>query len=237
MSRADDLSSVLAEMRPGVPPLAVRQGTIVSFSLFTGLSQVNIGGAVFDNVPLLSPAGMVFFKTGDPVLLLRFGSSWTILGRTVSVGGSISAIGRFFEVSGTYSGATGSGYALTTSYVTQATLAISVPIWAEVATITATLASQARNTSGAADLTQARILFPDGNTVAMTGTSTPTGAAAALSNFSSQTVNGHYQMAVTPGGTLTLEGQVKAFGASWAANAGNAAFVQATVAWNSNDGP
>ncbi len=236
MTRADDLASILADGKPGVPEVGFRQGTVVSFDLFTANSVVDVGGALLTDVPVSGMAGQVFFKPGDAVLMARYGASWVILGRFVTPGG-IAAIGRYFELTGTYSGATASGYALTTSFVTQPTLAINVPTWAEIATVTASLHTQARNTSGAADLTQGRILYPDGNTTTGTGTSVPTGAAGAFSNFSSQTVVGHYQFEVTPGGVITLEGQVRTLVAGWGANAGNAAFVQATVAWNSNDGP
>ncbi len=236
MSRAGDLASVLGDGKPGPPGVGIRQGIVVSFDIFAGTSTVNVGGAILTDVPLMSTAAQVYLKAGDSVILLRNGSSWTILGRSVVPGG-IAAIGRFFELTGTYSGATSSGYALTTSFVTRCSLAIPIPSWAEVATITASLGSQGRNTSGVADAMQGRILYPDGNMVTMTGTSVASGGAAALTNLASCNVHGHYQMYVTPGGTLTLEGQPRTLTGGWAANGGNAAFLQATVAWNSNDGP
>lgn len=207
-----------------------RQGTIVSWNVFTGLSAVRVGGATLTNIPFLSQAGQVQYLPGDAVLLIRFKSSWAIVGRFVSPGGN-AAIGRYFELTGTYVGSQTGGYALTTSSVTRCTLSVPVPVWAEVATVTATLMSQARNSTASSDHMQSSVYFP-----ATSFSAAWTAPTAAPTTLASQAVMAHHQLLVTPGGTLEIQGQVRSIAAGWAANADNGSFLQATVAWNSNDG-
>lgn len=207
-----------------------RQGTIVSFDVFSGAGSVRVGGAVLTDVPFLSEAGQVSYLPGDAVLLIRFKSSWAIVGRFVSPATN-AAIGRYFELAAAATGSVFGGYALTTSAVMRCTLSIPVPVWAEVATVTATLMSQARNSTASPDHLQSSVYFP-ATTFSVAWTS-PTAPASALA---SQTVLAHHQLLVTPGGTLEVEGRIRSIAAGWAAHADNGSQLQATVAWNSNDG-
>lgn len=223
----DDLTSLFGR---DDPESGFRQGTIISFNVLSGLGDVRVGGATLTDVPFLTQAGQVSYLPGDAVLLIRFRSSWAILGRYVSPGG-IAAIGRYFELTGVYSTPTVSNYSLTTTFVTQATMTIGVPPWAEVATVTASLMLLARNSTASTDFLQGRILPPSGGATSWISAAVPT------LQFGSLTVVGSHQMLVTPGGSLVIGGQVSTSGGSWAANVSNAAYLQATVAWNSNDGP
>lgn len=223
----DDLTGLL---RPAdAPQFGFRQGVVLAFDLFSGANQITVAGTVLSDVPFLNDAGFTPLAAGDVVVLIRMRSSWAILGRIV-VPGAHKAIGRFTEVTGAAAGATAAGYALTTTYLTRATLAVPVPVWAEVVTVTATLMSQARNSTGATDHLQGKIVFPDGQAINWTAPSTAPGLLA------SHTVVAHHQMFVTPGGVLNLEGQVRSITAGWAASADNGSFLQATLTWNSNDG-
>lgn len=207
-----------------------RQGTIVAWNVFTGLSTVRVGGATLTDVPFLSQAGQVQYLPGDAVLLIRFKSSWAIVGRYVSPGGN-AAIGRYFELTGAATGTVFSGFSLSTSFVTKATLDINVPVWASIATVTATLMAQAINSTASKDNMQGAVQTAGAISTTWTAPTTAT------TDLASVTVVGHHgPMLVTPGGTLSIVGQLRSVTGAWAANASNGALLQATVAWNSNLG-
>lgn len=218
----------LTPYRRDEPDWGFRQGTIVSFDLFVGTSTVRVGGALLTDVPFLAQSGQVYYEPGDAVLLVRFRSSWAIVGRYVTPGGT-AAIGRYTEFTGAYEATPVLGWSLTTSYVTKISLPITVPIWAQVATVTATLMAVGRNSTGADDFLNGRVQL---NGATFGGSAGP----AVTAKWGSVTVGSHGQILVTPGGTLTVTGQLGSSGASWAANASNSAYLAATVAWNSNTG-
>lgn len=221
----DDLSGLFPGR--GDDPFGFRQGVVLTFGLLDGTNTIDVGGTVLTNVPFLNPGGYTILAAGDVVVLIRMRSSWAILGR-VTVPGGTRAIGRYTELSGTYSAPFASGFALTTSFVTAANLAITVPQWAEVATITATLMALALNTAAVDHFLYGQILVGGGSAAFPSATAPP-------SKWAQVTVLYHTQVAVVGGSTLSLQGQVRA-SAAWAANASNQAFLQATIAWNSNDG-
>jgi hypothetical protein len=223
----DDLVPLLGGKDP--QDFGFRQGTVVSFNVYSGVGDVRVGGTVLTDVPFLSQAGQVSYMPGDAVLLVRLRSSWAIIGRFVSPGGT-RAIGRYFELTGVAGQPAATNFALTTTFATVTTLNIAVPAWAEVATVTTSLMLWVNNPTASDDFLYGQILLPGGLFTNWVSPNAPTG------KFTSLTVVGHQQLLVTPGGTLTLQGQARSGAAAWAANASNTAYLQATVAWNSNDG-
>lgn len=223
----DDLTGLLG---PGDgPEFGFRQGTVVSFNIIGGQNEIDVGGTVLTDLPFLNPGGYTILQPGDVVVLVRMRSSWAILGRVTTPGGT-KAIGRYTELSqaGWVDGA--SNYSLTTSFATKATLNFTIPAWAEVAIVTASLMLLARNSTGATDFVNGRILMPDGASTSWPSASVPT------LTFGQLTVTKHYQQVVAGPGTYTILGQAAASGANWAANASNIVTLQATVAFNSGDG-
>ncbi len=223
----DDLTGLL--LPPDGPEFGFRQGTILTFDIVSGANTIDVAGATLTNVPFLNPGGYTILLPGDVVVLLRMRSSWAILGRITAPGGT-RAIGRYTELSSSYSVDGASNYSLTTTPATKATLSIPVPVWCEVATVTASLMLMARNSTATTDFLVGKILMPDGASTTWLSGSVPT------VSYGSVTVTKHHQLAVTPGGTLTILGQAAASVASWGANANNVVTLQATVAFNSNDG-
>lgn len=213
------------------PDWGFRQGEVISFDAEVGTSSVRVGGSVLTDVPFLSLGGQVQYLPGDAVLLVRFKSSWAIVGRYVTPApGWHAAIGRYTEITGAYQGTPALNWSLSTSYVTKAGVDIFVPTWAQVATVTATLMAKARNSTAVDDFLNARI---QANGAIVAGAISGTVLAA---RWGAITAAGHIQMLVTPGGTLNIAGQLATTTAAWTAHASNEAHVQATVTFNSNLG-
>lgn len=221
-----DLTPLLVP--PERPDWGFRQGTIVAWDVFSGTGSVRVAGATLTDVPFLAQAGQVYYEAGDAVLLVRIRSSWAIVGRYVTPGGQ-AAIGRYTEMTGAYTATPVLGWSLSTSYVTKISLAVTVPGWAQVATGTASLMAIGRNSTAADDFLNARVLVNGANFDGL-------GGPAVTGKWGAVTALVHFQVVVTPGGTLTFSGQLGSSGAAWAANAANAAYLGATVAWNSNTG-
>lgn len=222
----DDLVPLFAHDEP---EWGLRQGIILTWDALAGTSTVQVGGAVLTDLPFLSEAGQVFYSAGDPVLLIRYKSSWAIVGRYVAPGAQ-AAIGRYFELTGAYDATPGTNFSLTTSYVTKNTVSVYVPTWARVATGTVSFVANARNSTAAEDFLNARILLAG---IPWAGAVSPTVPAG---KWGSATVLAHFQVLVTPGGTIELEGQLATTTAAWTAHTSAAAHAQATVTFNSNVG-
>lgn len=223
----DDLTALLVP--PPGPAVGFRQGLVLSFNLFSGANQISVGDAVLTDVPFLNAGTFSPIQAGDVVVLIRMRSSWAILGRVVVPGG-VKAIGRYTEVSGIASSGTQGNFGISTTPTVQASVTVPVPVWAEVATVSATLMLLVRNSTAAADFLNGRINTPGGTFTGWTSGTVDAG------EWGSLTVGAHHQLLVTPGGTMTVDGYAWTTTASWATNASNSACLQLTVNWNSNDG-
>lgn len=78
MSRADDLVPLLLKQREN---LGMRQGTVRSWDSSTGTNTVEVGGTVLEDLPVLASTGTVLLAEGDVVGLLRYKSTYFVLGR------------------------------------------------------------------------------------------------------------------------------------------------------------
>lgn len=80
--RSDDLTPLF----PPDPPSGVgyRQGVVVAWNPATAENQVDVGGTLVDNLPILNTSEALLLQPGDVVGILAAGrsaSSWAILGR------------------------------------------------------------------------------------------------------------------------------------------------------------
>lgn len=226
MGRSDDLAGVFAGSLDAAPAFAFRQGTVVTWNLLTGSGSVSVGGTVLTDVPFSSLGSIVYLLPGDTVILLKQGASWFIMGRVNSPGGT-NGIGRNTQVALTGS-ATQLNFALTTAFVTKVTMNLTVPQWATVATLDVKFLSLVKNPTAANDFFRNQILFPD-------GASTNFSSGTAWANAWTQTVHADSrQVACTPGGTLSVVGQMASTAAPMAADSNNAAYLTCTVVYNSN---
>lgn len=81
MSGTDDIVPLLGADDKDI---GYRQGTVVSWDMATGANVINIGGTDIPNVPVTSSADTFGFLAGDTVAVLRFKSSYLILGKISS---------------------------------------------------------------------------------------------------------------------------------------------------------
>lgn len=80
MNRGDDLTDLFAEPPPGpAQPVTYRQGVIVSWDAGSAANTVQVGGAIFTNLPVFAPA-VAHIGEGSVVGLVTAGPSWMILG-------------------------------------------------------------------------------------------------------------------------------------------------------------
>lgn len=212
------------------PDSGFRQGEIITFDVFTGVGSVRVGGSVLTDVQFLTPAGQVSYLPGDAVLLVRYRSSWAILGR-YRTPSTDAAIGRYTEFTGAYQGTPAANFTVGTSYAAVTTLNLPSPSWSRVVTGTVSFMVLAKNTGAAEDFINARIL------VAGTSWAGHVSATIPTLKFGSVTVTAHFQIVVpSPGSNLAIVGEIASTAAAWSAHTSNFAHVQATAAWNSNLG-
>ncbi|MFF5992576.1 hypothetical protein [Prauserella flavalba] len=67
--------------------LGFHQGVITEWNSLTGENTLMVAGGVVSNIPVLSTADSVLLNVGDTVGLIRFKSTYFILGRIASPGG------------------------------------------------------------------------------------------------------------------------------------------------------
>lgn len=75
--RADDLSPLLTAA--GRPQIGMRQGVLNAWNASTGANTVTVAGQVFTDLPILASSTLAM-APGDQIALLRFGSTYFILG-------------------------------------------------------------------------------------------------------------------------------------------------------------
>lgn len=195
-----------------------RQGTIVTFNPASGANSVNVGGAVLANLPLVNASDVVNYTAGDVVVLLKFRSSWAIMGRVIVPGGTdlASASVGFDSTS-----ATGSSYTIDTfgaGGLTKATATINVPSWANQAAVLALAICVGKQPTspvvGSPFMTTSVKINGD------TDTGKPQGWVEAANHVVSAYPNLSRVITVTPGGTFPVTIEVWA-DANWGSNSSN----------------
>lgn len=146
-----DLTGLLGA--PDGPNSGFRQGVVVTFDPDNGQNTVAVAGGVLTDLPLVNTGAVIDIAAGDVVVLMRLRSSWAILGKIVNPGAEDYGV-RAVEVQPL--GWFGSGFALTTSYVTQAGTDLEAPEWANMAAVIAIGTISIWNTSGATRFVQAQ---------------------------------------------------------------------------------
>jgi len=142
-----DLTNLFA---PPAGPEPFRQGEVLSFDPATGANTVSVGGAVLSDLPILNQGDTVNFVPGDAVILLKYRSSWAILGRIIAPGGeALSTVAVDFAGGG--ASATPAPFTITGSFATQGSATLTTPAWANSLLIFATSTVIASNTSGSTD--------------------------------------------------------------------------------------
>lgn len=80
-TRATDLTPYLVQ--PGRGDLSFHQGVVTAWDVTTGANTVNVAGTEIPDVPMLNITELLSIAVGDTVALLRYKSTYFILGRVV----------------------------------------------------------------------------------------------------------------------------------------------------------
>ena len=83
MANSDDLVPLLESEDSN---LGYRQGTVVSWNPNTNANQIRIGNTVIPNIPVITMTDLVAIEPGDSVAVIRFNSTYGIIGRIAEVG-------------------------------------------------------------------------------------------------------------------------------------------------------
>ena len=90
---ADDLAPLLATT-PGadnsLPDLGWHQGLVVSWDAVAGTNRIRVAGKELDNLAVLSSAGQVSLEPGTVVGVIRYRSSYFVVGRVVLPGSGLA---------------------------------------------------------------------------------------------------------------------------------------------------
>lgn len=87
--RSTDLAPLLLSEKKN---LGMRQGVVQSWDSSTGSNTIKIGDTVLDDLPVLASTGTVLLGPGDVVGLLRYKSTYFVLGRIGVAGEGALAI-------------------------------------------------------------------------------------------------------------------------------------------------
>lgn len=227
--RTDDLS-LLLQPKPTEP--SFRQGVIKSYDLITGENTIEVAGATLTNVPFLNPGSTNLYFVDDIVVLLKYNSSWAILGRVEApVAGGTANIGPLLslEITGTDGNF---GYAITTTPTIQASLTFTVPSYIKKirGILTANLIGE-NDTAGSAVLAVQSRYTSGGPASVWQGPSTPPASFGAC-NFTQPVLIED----ATSIGSLTAEALVYVGGTStWSASNSNAVQLTMFVIMNSGE--
>lgn len=222
----DDLVPLLSQ-GPG-PGLRFRQGEVVTWNSNTGENVIQVGGAFFENVPILNTGEAIALKAGHIVGLLAFQSSYWILGR-ITVPGQSDFASASVAFGG--EGASEGGFAITTTHTDHVTDTMPVPDWADEAIVLCTVNAVAANSSASVFFVNIQAAI-DG----IGGGSSQFGVAA-LGDASLNYVNSGSASAqrriTNPGPTISLAGRVWVDSGTIPATANNHANLDAIAIFRS----
>lgn len=200
-------------------------GVILSFDTETGENTVRIRGTAVPNVPMLNSTSTVNFEVGDNVVVLQYRTGYFILGRVVSPNAS-----NFGSEATDFDGYLhdGSGFAVTTSLVTQVSMTFTVPLWASGAVIIASAHLNCQNTTAGTSFIYVRIHGDIGG-VSTFGSATMFNRAGA-GEFSYTSTSFHQAVDVLGGEELLIAGQCRG-DAAFASDVNNRLYLTAAITY------
>jgi hypothetical protein len=89
---ADDLSVALAStpaLDTGLPDFGFHQGLVLEWNSNNSTNRIRVAGSDLDNLSVLTSAGSVSLEPGTIVGILRYRTSYFVLGRVVSPGSGL----------------------------------------------------------------------------------------------------------------------------------------------------
>lgn len=135
------LAPLFANERPEV---GFRQGVVIFWDEQSGQNQVDVGGTLLTNLPCLNIGDFVILQAGDVVGLLRFQSTYFILGRMILPTGP--DLNRAVVAFDRGSAETDTAFPITTTPTTRATITLTPPAWVDEALIMVGIMGQGTST-------------------------------------------------------------------------------------------
>lgn len=222
--RADDLVPLL--FPPPSNEVGFHQGTVLTWDSATGVNTVDVGGATLTNVPILNTGEAVALKAGHVVAMIRFKSSFFILGR-VTIPGSPDFAAASVAFGRLRSGA--SNFSISSVAAAKVTGTIPVPAWADEAVVFATAFATVKNST-----TGGHYVFLNTEIDGITGAEVfsptePNGVLEAWTSLSASDA----RVLTSLGSVLTLSARMRTSDATFAANASNLCYIIAIAVFRS----
>lgn len=218
MPASSNLAGIIAAASAGDPDLAFRQGVVVSWDASTGTNSVNVNGTLLQNLPALNLGEFVLLTEGDVVGLLRFKSTYFVLGRIIP---PAQPDRSRFTVDYDSKSAGTTAWSLTTANASKVSLTFTPPSWAGEASLFVGLMVQAVNTTPNLDFMQIQPF--------VNGDDLPGITAVASGNSGSAFSTAVASTTITPTGPIVVEGHAWAVNADWGSSAGNGANLSVQV--------
>lgn len=208
--KLDDLAPLMS-LGDQASDVGFRQGTVLEWDEQTGTNMVDVGGVQLSDLPALNIGDFVHLAEGDVVGLLRFKSTYFILGRVI-LPSAVDSARRTFAFDNEANQE--NNFALTTTPTNRATTIVTVPDWADHALVTVGVNCQAVKPAG----TDYFAIRPEVH--GSTGQGIYYGNALGVDSFVSGSVTGAFTFTDLVGVTeLACHGQINTFLGGWPANA------------------
>lgn len=202
--RPDDIAPLL--FPADRPDLGFHQGTIISFDKDTGVNTIDVAGTQITNIPVLNTSEVITLKAGHFVGLLRFRSTYFILGRITPTGAQFGTASVAFDGGGSLT--QGRAYPLTTTFTDKiVNTDIVVPDWADEALVYTVASAFAFNNSGANDFMELRaVIEGQVGTVIRQGVN---------SSATESVTAAHERIIVDPPANITYSAQMRSINGTW----------------------
>lgn len=79
------LLNALANVDAPTNDISFHQGIIVAWNATNSTNAVDVAGSIVYDLPVLTSAGLIALGAGDPVAILKYKSTYFILGRVVAL--------------------------------------------------------------------------------------------------------------------------------------------------------
>lgn len=141
MPDSDDLVPLLLQARKD---LNLHQGKVLAWDVGTGRNTISVSGAALEDLTMLNVADAPNVREGDIVGVLRYKSTYFILGRIVTPGSEsfATAAVEFRHAKGF-----AQGFGLNTTFTTIVSASLQAPAWANQAAFTVWANTSLLNTS------------------------------------------------------------------------------------------
>lgn len=227
----DDVTPLLGDPARAKPAeVGFHQGLIQTWDATTGENTVLVNGALVSDLPILNTGEAVALRAGHVVGLLRFQTTYFILGRiTLPNDPQFASASVAFESAG----AEGSGFGITTSISAQVGVNIPVPAWADEAIVMIVGFCNLSNSRAVADSAFFEVGAEGGSGGAASQTFAATGAQGSQHTMHASSRNLFDAAGFFGDGIINVQGRANSVGANWTAVASNYMVIHAIAIFRS----